>query len=786
MPTALAAIQLHNLYEETAVTFNVEREAPGQFLFYSSSQSQTGKAQKWLWVSALIGLVASLAIQKNSPGFPTFTIVTFMILFGGIWLFLRSLLKPGQVLVTVNQDFIDSPLFRSPIKRFPWSEVAGVSFNTQSNARILEFKLLDKDGRPDKRNFWNGVNYARPSIQLAVFDERTQEKMLDAIKLCMEKQKPADGQAIGELVNEIAIEREFQERLRAMAPVPWVTYSLIAMNGLIWLLTLSMGAGFVIAGADKLLVWGGNAASEVQRGEWWRLVSATFLHSGFMHVTMNMVGLAAAGVTVERIYGHRLFTLIYFGSGLSGSALSLHFGAQNAVSVGASGAVFGVTGALLVAVFQHRDKLPKTFSKQTISGLSIFILYALIQGFAKQGIDNAAHVGGLLGGCLCAFILPERFDMARFKSSYAKSAVMAFVIVGTAAVGLAAMAPRATIDQARIFASNEILIQSVKRFDEGMKAVQQDQSDLKSGKLSEREADDRSRVVHAPVFRQIADGLSKVVLRPGDPRVQVTKDIQRMSELLYETLAMESVFNGETGKFEPIDPKRAAIIDEELIKIAERTTKSLNSNKGNGTPENAPRVAVSSPSSESRPNANDGWSLDLETFQGGMTVQEVSNRAKEKGYTLKCYGDLGKKERVRKDDKSACWVAIATAWGIPASMTAFTFGDNGLQTQLIRFPETSWPKVNQRLDQMGQRLPQSFGTDDETGGPVFGWRMNSGLVFSAAPAKGKELTVFWNAKTVVAVDYCPEQNRAPNGIRHSYSVPIKELWPEITCDVARN
>lgn len=556
---------------------------PQQFLYYSSGKSQTGKAQKWLWASALIGLLASLAIQKNSTGLPTLTIITFLILFGGIWLFLRSLLKPGQALVTINRDFIESLLFRGDTKRYPWSEIAAVSFNAQGNTRYLEFRLADKQGRPDKRNFWNGASYARPSIQLAVFDELTQEKMLEAIKRCMEKQRPADGQPIGELLNEIAIEREFQERLKAMAPVPWITYSLIAVNCLVWLLTLSMGAGIASAGADKLLAWGGNAASEVQRGDWWRLLSATFLHSGFMHVMMNMVGLAAAGVTVERIYGHRLFALIYFAAGLSGSALSLHFAAQTAVSVGASGAVFGVTGALLVAVFQHRDKLPKTFSKQTISGLSIFILYSLMQGFAKQGIDNAAHVGGLLGGCLCAFILPERFDMANFNSTFAKRTVAALLMVATATVGLAAMAPRAMIDQAQIFASNEILNQSLKRFDEGMKALQQEQIDIKAGKLSEQDADDRSRIVHAPVFRQVVDDLSKLVLRPGDPRERFTKDIQHMSELLYETLAMESVFNEEIRKFEPINPGRAATIDDELIMMTERMTKSLNSIKNKGT-----------------------------------------------------------------------------------------------------------------------------------------------------------------------------------------------------------
>lgn len=766
--------------------FEFEQAAPNEVLFYSSSQSQMGKAQKWLWVGSLIGLITVLATQNSGAGFAAFSIVVFATLFGGIWLYQRNVMKPGQPLVTVHHDCIESSLFRGDPKRFAWKEIASISLKVQSNARILEFKLADKEGRPDKRNFWNGANYARPSIPLTAFDELTQEKMLEAIRRRTDHQAPAGGQAVGELVNEIAVEREFQERLKSMAPVPWLTYTLVGLNVLVWLLTLSMGAGFATTGAEKLLVWGGNAASEVQRGEWWRLVSATFLHSGFMHVTMNMIGLAAAAVTVERIYGHRLFALIYFGSGLCGSALSLHFAAQSAVSVGASGAVFGVTGALLVAVLQHRDKLPKTFSKQTISGLSFFILYALVQGVAKQGIDNAAHLGGLLGGCLAAFILPERFDMASFKSEFTKRAISALFIIGAATVSLAAMAPRATIDQARIVASNEILAQSLKRFDEGMKALQQEQIDIKAGKLSEQDADERSRIVHAPVFRQVADELSKVVLRPGDRREQFSKDIQRMAELLSEGLAMESVFNEESKKFEPIDPERAAKIEAEINKITERTTNFLNPPKNNGATEKPARNAGSSKTDESKPGFDTGWSLDLETFQGGMSVQEVSSLAQQKGHTLKCYGNLHEKERVRKDDKNACWVTIGKAWGVPASMTAFTFGDDGLQTQLFRFPEASWPLVKQQLDQMGQHLPQTFGVDDETGGPVYGWRMNSGLVFSASPPKGKELTVLWTAKKVVAIDHCLSQDVVEKRVHQTYSVPVKELWPEFDCKLPNN
>jgi hypothetical protein len=119
----------------------------------------------------------------------------------------------------------------------------------------------------------------------------------------------------------------------------------------------------------------------------------------------------------------------------------------------------------------------------------------------------------------------------------------------------------------------------VKRFDEGIRTLQQEQIDTKPGKLSELEADERSRAVHAPVFRGVANDLSQVVLRPGDPREQFLRDIRRMAELLSESLAMDSVFNEESNKYEPANPERAARIEAEFLKINERAMKFVNSAK---------------------------------------------------------------------------------------------------------------------------------------------------------------------------------------------------------------
>lgn len=345
---------------------------------------------------------------------------------------------------------------------------------------------------------------------------------------------------------------------------------MVAINVLVWGLTVANGAGAVKASAEMLLYWGGNAASEVQGGDWWRLLTATFLHSGAMHLAMNMAGLVGAGITVERIYGHRLFLLIYLGSGLVGSALSLHFSAQQAVSVGASGAVFGVTGALLVGIFQHRRKLPRAFGAQTLGGVGFFIVYSLVQGFAQQGIDNGAHVGGLLGGCLLAFLLPERFAMEHFLRTFRTRAAAGLAVVAAATAGLALTAPPAQLEQRRLFESRPILERAVSGFDAAIKELQVEHEKVQAGVLTERESDERSRTVHAPVFRRLLADLDRIYLAPSDPRGPMIKETRLMTALILESLEMDSVYREGSDKPEPADPLRMAAIEKELRRAGNR------------------------------------------------------------------------------------------------------------------------------------------------------------------------------------------------------------------------
>lgn len=142
----------------------------------------------------------------------------------------------------------------------------------------------------------------------------------------------------------------------------------------------------------------------LEYGEYYRLFSSMFLHFGFQHLFNNMVMLLMVGWNLELEIGSVRFLIIYFLSGLGGNLLSgyLDIRLQDyAVSAGASGAIFGILGALLYVVYRNHGRL------RNISGRGMLVMVAitLYFGFASSGVDNAAHVGGLITGLLCGILL---------------------------------------------------------------------------------------------------------------------------------------------------------------------------------------------------------------------------------------------------------------------------------------------------------------------------------------------------------------------------------------------
>src|SRR3954466_13548525 len=177
---------------------------------------------------------------------------------------------------------------------------------------------------------------------------------------------------------------------------PFYTYIFIAIQVIIFLLMETAGGS---TESSVLIEFGAKVNSLILDGDWWRLLTPIFLHIGLLHLVMNTLALYYLGITVERIFGNSRFLFIYLFAGVSGSLASLLFSLN--LSAGASGAIFGCFGALLY----FGTAFPKLFFRTMGLNILIVIGINLVFGFSIPGIDNAGHIGGLLGGFLAAAVV---------------------------------------------------------------------------------------------------------------------------------------------------------------------------------------------------------------------------------------------------------------------------------------------------------------------------------------------------------------------------------------------
>jgi rhomboid protease GluP len=218
-----------------------------------------------------------------------------------------------------------------------------------------------------------------------------------------------------------------------------VTQLLVIINLLVFMAMLAGGAGLWHSSNSIQLAWGANFGPATQDGEWWRLGSAMFLHFGAVHLTLNLWALWDGGQLVERMYGHARFAGIYFASGLTGNLLSLVAHRGLAVSGGASGAIFGMYGALLVFLWRERRSLHPHEFRWFFWGAAGFAAATLILGFLITGIDNAAHIGGFLTGILGGIIFARPIDAVRSVSR--RSRLLAGSVFALAIIILSSQIP---------------------------------------------------------------------------------------------------------------------------------------------------------------------------------------------------------------------------------------------------------------------------------------------------------------------------------------------------------
>ena len=192
-------------------------------------------------------------------------------------------------------------------------------------------------------------------------------------------------------------------------------------------------SSFVQPEASKLLECGVNFGPLTLTGEWWRILTCNFIHIGILHLLMNLYALLYIGLFLEPLIGRRRIFVAYLLTGLCSAIASLLIHPE-VISAGASGAIFGLYGIFLVYLLSHR--IEKEQRLPLLISIGLFMLYNLAYGFSHSGIDNAAHIGGLVSGCLLGalYLLGERLSKGKEKQQkilypFLGEAVMAVLIV---------------------------------------------------------------------------------------------------------------------------------------------------------------------------------------------------------------------------------------------------------------------------------------------------------------------------------------------------------------------
>src|SRR5947207_3373056 len=183
---------------------------------------------------------------------------------------------------------------------------------------------------------------------------------------------------------------------------PTFTYVFLAVNIVVFVLMAFAGGS---TNELTLMAFGVKSNPEIAQGQWWRFVTPIFIHIGLLHLLFNSYALWIVGPQVEKLYGGARFVILYVLTGVAG-VYGSYFYHPNTESAGASGAIFGLFGVLLVFGLRYRDSIPPFFKRAVGTGVLPVIVLNLIIGFTIPAIDNSAHISGLLMGGILAGIVP--------------------------------------------------------------------------------------------------------------------------------------------------------------------------------------------------------------------------------------------------------------------------------------------------------------------------------------------------------------------------------------------
>jgi membrane associated rhomboid family serine protease len=217
----------------------------------------------------------------------------------------------------------------------------------------------------------------------------------------------------------------------------WVWLLLLGANVAVYAWMLLRHVDPMNPTVEDLIGFGASYGARVAEGEWWRLLTCTFLHGGLIHLAVNMWSLRILGPAIENLYGNAAFLLLYLFSGLGASVASSCWN-PSGVSVGASGSITGLVGALVAFFVAHRHEMPMGLFRAQMRSVGLVILINAFIGISMPRVDNAAHLGGLVTGLACGFALHRALGVAPVLTfaRFARLSIIAVALVGLVFVAM--------------------------------------------------------------------------------------------------------------------------------------------------------------------------------------------------------------------------------------------------------------------------------------------------------------------------------------------------------------
>ena len=323
---------------------------------------------------------------------------------------------------------------------------------------------------------------------------------------------------------------------------PLFTYIFLGANILIFLLMALAGGS---TNESTLMAFGVKSNPAIARGEWWRFITPIFIHIGMLHLFFNSYALWIVGPQVEKLYGAARFVILYVLTGVAGVYASYFYHPQSE-SAGASGAIFGLFGVLLVFGVRYRNSIPPFFKRAVGTGVLPVIVINLIIGFTIPAIDNSAHLGGLLAGAALAAVVPFQKPGAETPGIFKtlQMVLLALIVVSFYAVAKNYDGPHLSVRNLRrsftqiltTSSTTQDFIDAINSARNTFEASAQELESRQTNRIASLKADtakaiDRLRKI--PSLASNVDELMSALLRVMQDQYELLQDVERADTVTF-------------------------------------------------------------------------------------------------------------------------------------------------------------------------------------------------------------------------------------------------------------